>query len=254
VLSIDRYAYINRLRKTHPLEKTLFAVIPLIFCLVFEKRDLHAFVILTMSLSTVLAAGIPPKFYLKILLLPLPFVLISILAIVVNLSRSPGLMDFEIRLFSFFIGFNETSLHRGLVILTRSYACVSCLYFLSLTTPMVDIAWILRKMRVPLIFVELLTIIYRFIFELIDTAFLIKVSQESRLGYASLAKSYRSLGQLITNLFAKALQNYRDLTIAMESRLYQGEFRVLEKDYQISRGNICLLGLYFLIMSGIVVF
>jgi cobalt/nickel transport system permease protein len=254
VLSIDRYAYINRLRKIHPLEKTLFAGIPMVLCLVFERVSLHAFVMMSMALVTLVAAGIPSRFYLKILLLPLPFVLLSILAIVVNLSGTPGLMDHEISFFSIFIGFKEVSLRRGLMIFTRSYACVSCLYFISLTTPVVDIAWILRKMRVPAVFVELLTIIYRFIFELIDTAFQIKVSQESRLGYSSLTKSYRSLGQLITNLFAKALKNYRDITVAMESRLYQGEFRVLERDYLISARNLCLLVVYVTIAVSLAVF
>ena len=254
MLSIDRYAYINRLRKTHPVEKLLFAGVPLSFCLVLEQIDLYAFVILSMAFSTVLIAGIPAKFYVKILLLPLPFVLGSLLAIVVNLSRSPGQFYVEVRFFSLFAGVTESSLRQGFLILTRSYACVSCLYFISLTTPMVDIAWILRKMRAPAIFIELLIIMYRFIFELIDLAFLMKVSQESRLGYSSLIKSYRSLGQLITNLFAKALQHYRGLTAAMESRLYQGEFRVLESDYRMSQRNLCLLGGYFVIMLGLIVF
>jgi cobalt/nickel transport system permease protein len=253
VLSIDRYAYINKLSKTQPVEKLLFAAIPLSFCLVFEQMDLYAFVIVSMALSLVLVAGIPPKFYLKILLLPLPFVLGSIVAIGVNFSKVPGQLDFEIRLFSLFAGVTRTSLRSGLLLFARSYACVSCLYFISLTTPMVDIAWILKKMRVPAIFIEILMIIYRFIFELIDIAFLMQVSQESRLGYASLTKTYRSLGQLIGNLFGKAFQHYRALTMAMESRLYQGEFRVLESDYRLSHRNLCLLGGYFVIMICLVV-
>ena len=40
----------------------------------------------------------------------------------------------------------------------------------------------------------------------------------------------------------------------MESRLYQGEFRVLESDYRMSQRNLCLLGGYFVIMLGLIVF
>jgi len=63
MLSIDTYAYTNRLKKVHPIEKTLFALITLVICLGFEEMDLYVFVIASMSLITVAGAGIPVRLF-----------------------------------------------------------------------------------------------------------------------------------------------------------------------------------------------
>ena len=246
MLSIDTYAYTNRLKKAHPVEKTLFALITLGLCLAFEEMDLYLFVVSSMTLITVAGAGIPVRFYLKALAIPLPFILMGVLTVIIDVSRNPAGFDYHLQLFSLFFGVTQKSISDGQIILFRTYSCVSCLYFLSLTTPIIDIAWVMRKIKIPAVFVEILSIIYRFIFELLDTALLIKTSQESRLGYADLKKAYRSLGLLISNVFSKSFQNYKDLSMAMASRLYQGDFRVVEEHFDFSTRNIVFMGTYFM--------
>jgi len=254
MLSIDTYAYTNRLKKAHPIEKTLFALITLVICLAFEVMDLYVFVIASMSLITIAGAGIPARFYLKALTFPLPFVSMGVLAVIIDFSRNPAVFDYYLQLFSLSFGVTQKSINNGLVIFFRTYSCVCCLYFLSLTTPIIDITWVMRKIKIPAAFVEILSIIYRFIFELMDTALLIKTSQESRLGYADLKRSYRSLSLLISNVFIKCFQNYKNLSMAMASRLYQGDFRVIEEHYDFSIRNIVFMGTYFMALVCLIAF
>ena len=254
MLSIDTYAYTNRLKKAHPIEKTLFALITLVICLAFEEMDLYLFVIASMSLIIVAGAGIPVRFFLKALTFPLPFVLMGVLAVIIDFSRNPAAFDYYLQLFSLSFGVTHKSINNGLVIFFRTYSCVCCLFFLSLTTPIIDITWVMRKIKIPAAFVEILSIIYRFIFELMDTALLIKTSQESRLGYAGLKRSYRSLSLLISNVFVKCLQNYKNLSMAMASRLYQGDFRVIEERYDFSTRNIVFMGTYFMALVCLIAF
>ena len=47
---------------------------------------------------------------------------------------------------------------------------------------MTDILEVLRKMRLPALLIELMMLIYRFIFLLLETASAIMTAQESRLG------------------------------------------------------------------------
>jgi cobalt/nickel transport system permease protein len=253
MLSIDTYAYTNRFKSLHPLEKTIFSLVVLGICLAFSDPGLYIFVVFSMMGIISGWAGIPLRFYLKILAFPLPFVLLGVLTIICNFSQDPARFDLKIRVFSVFIGTTAQSAAQGLMVLLRTYACVSCLYFLSLTTPMVDIVWVMRKLRMPPVFIEILSIIYRFIFELLDTAFWIKTSQDARLGYVNFRKAMKSLGFLISNLFIKTFQNYKNLTTAMESRLYSGEFRVLEERFDFSIQTALLMGAYlaalFLLIS-----
>lgn len=253
MLSIDTYAYTNRLKKAHPAEKMLFALITLGVCLSFEEMLLYLFVIVSLTVITIAGAKIPLKFYLKVLALPLPFVLVGVLTVIIDVSRNPASFDYHLQLFSLFFGVTQKSLSTGQIIFFRTYSCVSCLYFLSLTTPIIDIAWIMRKIKIPAVFVEILSIIYRFIFELMDTALLIRTSQESRLGYADFKRAYRSLGLLISNVFAKSLQNYKALSMAMASRLYNGDFRVIEEHYDFSIRNILFMGTYFMALVFLIV-
>jgi cobalt/nickel transport system permease protein len=245
---LDKYTYTNQLRDVHPMEKGLFSLVTLGAALFFQSPWVHLFIFCSFSLLIVWAARIPTSFYLGYLSFPLPFVVLSIVTIVVNFSRDHTAFDYFLHTFFFYVGTTDGALIHGLHIFLRTFACISCLYFLSLTTPMVDIAWMLRRLKVPAIFVELMTIIYRFIFVLLETAVIIKTSQECRLGYASLKRAYLSLGQLIANLFIKALQNYRYQVLAMESRLYAGELKVLETVKTVSITNIIFMAIYFLIL------
>ncbi len=249
MLTIDKYAYINNLKHVHPFEKAIFTFIPLLFGLIFNILSLYMFVILSMSLIIVFVARISFKFFLKILCMPLPFIIISIFTIILNVDKSPEAIDYGFRFYTYYIGFTKETMMNGLTIFLRSYSSIMCLYFLSLTTPIIEITWILRKIGVPAIFTEILTIIYRFIFVLLETAMLMKTSQNCRLGYSNYKKSYLSLGLLVSNLFIKAYQNYKMLSLSLVSRGYTGELNVLEESYTYSSKNISLIIIYFIIIT-----
>jgi cobalt/nickel transport system permease protein len=123
----------------------------------------------------------------------------------------------------------------------KSLASVSCLYFLTLTTPVFEVLSVLRKLKVPKLFIELMGLIYRFIFVLLDTANMIYISQNSRLGYSTMRNSYNSLGKLISALFISSYKRSQDIYTAMESRCYDGDINLLENDYKYSYKNISLI-------------
>ena len=123
----------------------------------------------------------------------------------------------------------------------KSLASVSCLYFLTLTTPIFEILSVLKKLKVPKLFVELMGLIYRFIFVLLDTANMIYISQNSRLGYSTLKTGFNSLGKLIANLFISSYKRSQDIYTAMESRCYDGDINLLENNYTYSYKNISLI-------------
>ena len=69
--------------------------------------------------------------------------------------------------------------------------------FLTLTTPLVDLVDLWRRWRIPALLIDLMTVIYRFIFVLIDIAGRMRMAQESRLGYnTSFYRAMNSAGLL----------------------------------------------------------
>lgn len=254
MLTIDRYSYTNKLRKVNPLEKAILSLVTLILCLIFSSLKLYFFVIFSMSIIILALAKIPIKTYIKTMLIPFPFLLLSVLTIIINITKDPEFIDYGFRVYSLYFGVTTNGLTEGAYVFLRSLAAISCLYFLVLTTPMVDIVWILKKIRMPAIFTEILTIVYRFIFVLIETALEIRLSQQCRLGYSGFKRSIYSLAKLITNLFIKAYQSHKMLYISLVSRGYTGELNVIERKYNVSYRNITYMTIYLCIVLIIGVF
>ncbi|WZL74255.1 cobalt ECF transporter T component CbiQ [Clostridiaceae bacterium 35-E11] len=255
MLSIDQYAYSNALKNIHPMEKFWFALMTLGICLVSQSWQFHMIVIVTMTILTVGRAKIPLKFYGKLAVVPIFFLVLGVLTITFVITKESSVVLYGVSIGDYVIGVSAQGLRQVGVIFFRAYAAVSCLYFLALTTPMVDLIWVLKKLKTPTILTELMMIIYRFIFVLLETASLMYISQDCRLGYISHRQSYHSLGKLVSNLFLKAFYRAKELFIALSTRGYTGDILVLEDAYCLSVKNIIcitLIEILFILMAILV--
>jgi cobalt/nickel transport system permease protein len=243
VFQVDQYAYSNNLRHVHPGEKVAYALITMIICMAAPGILVPLLVMLLMAATVILRAGIPPRVYFKLLCLPLGFLLAGALTVALTVSRVPDPAVHGLTFYGFTVGVTVPGLQRAGFLLVKSLGAVSCLYFLSLTTPVVEIISVLRRLRVPAVFIELMGLIYRFIFVIMDTAEKMYVSQSSRWGYASLKTAYNSLGQLVSNLFIKSYYRSQALFTTLMARGYTGEIRVLERPFPLSKKNLALIAL-----------
>ncbi|MGI9861514.1 cobalt ECF transporter T component CbiQ [Moorella naiadis] len=240
MFSIDQYAYSNRLKGVHPGEKIAFALATLLIALVAPRPLTPAVITILMAGATIGAAGIPSRFYLQLLLVPFSFLIAGIAMIALTITNQPlaGLKGWH--LLGWTLGVTPGGIHQAGKIFLKSLGAVSCLYFLSLTTPMIDILTVLRKLRAPALLVDLISLTYRFIFVLLATVNDIYTAQAARLGYASLRASYHSLGQLAANLFIKTYRRSQDLFTALTARGYGEELQVLEVPQPFSWPFLCL--------------
>lgn len=239
MISIDKFAYINRLRNTHPVEKFSFAVITLAITVASHSLILPTLVFFVMSAAVLLAARIPVFFYGKLLLLPVFFLAAGAFSVAVN--AIPEEMIFSVVILEKKIGVSQASLHDTGRLFMKAMGSVSCLYFLILTVPVTEIINILKKIKVPVLFLELLMIVYKYIFILLETMNRIYVSQNSRLGYRNFKVSFRSLGKLVASIFAISLKKYEDMYNALESRCFTGNFHFYQRKYAHSKLNIGLI-------------
>lgn len=241
MINIDHYVHANKLLKVHPAEKFTLALVTMIVCLVSTSIFIPLIVLVLMTGLIILKADIPAKFFVHLMLLPITFLLIGELSIAFSISGQTTGFLYHYAIGSFIIGVTAQDLHTAVHLFFKSLGSVSCLYFLALTTPMLEIITVLRKLKVPVLFVELMSLVYRFIFVLLETAATIRTSQSSRLGYVSLQSSFRATSQLFYSLFIRAFQRSQAVATALEARCYNGEIRVLEKEYPVSVRNYTLV-------------
>ncbi|MCY9138931.1 cobalt ECF transporter T component CbiQ [Peribacillus frigoritolerans] len=232
----------------------VFALSLLLFSLTVRDMAVSLITFTVMSTLIIFAAKIPLSYYLKLLLLPGFFILSGTITILFSFtskftSISNIWWSWKIGNWQIFI--SDDSFGTVANLITVVFCSISCLYFLTLTTPITVILSVLRKLKVPSLLVDLIELTYRFIFIFLDTALAIHQSQASRLGYGSFRKGIRSLGLLISSLFLGVLQRSGQLTMAMNARGYQENLSYIEDTYTYSSRNwliaIVILGSLILI-------
>ncbi|MBS6397436.1 MAG: cobalt ECF transporter T component CbiQ [Clostridiales bacterium] len=243
MIAIDKLCYGSRLRYVNASEKTAFAVVTLLVCVAGRSLLIAGIVLGTMGILTVGKGGIPFSRYVRLLLVPLGFLLLSTLAIMVNISTAP-LDLFAVQVGSRYVTGSTEGMMRAVRLVATALAGVSCLYFLSLSTPVTDILTVLEKWHCPGLLIELMLLIYRFIFVLLDIAAAISTAQDSRLGNRNFKTACHSFGILGAALFVRALKKSNALYDAMEARCYDGRIRVLKEDYPPSGRIIAGIVIY----------
>ena len=151
---------------------------------------------------------------------------------------------FAISIGSFYLTGSVTDVFFCLRLICTAFASVSCLYFLALSTPVTDLVLALRRFHIPPLLIELMILIYRFIFLLQEIAHQISVAQKSRLGNCNYRTAIRSFGALLSALFIRSVRQSSILFDALEARGYHGEIQVLEEIVPPRRHEIFLFFIF----------
>lgn len=226
MIAIDKYAYNNGLLNANPILKFTIGAILLMASIIFNNRVFFAIVMGLMSFSIIFLAKIDFKYYMKLLAIPIYFLIFSIMATLISISKEPIDFIINIKLYKFYIGVSSLSLNISINLLLRSMCCLTCTYFLVLTIPFNQMILILKKLYIPNTAIEITVLVYRFIFIFLEEIQELYISQHLRFGYINLRTSYKSLAILIGALFIRVMNRYKDMSISLETKLYNGEFYV----------------------------
>lgn len=252
MIVIDKLCYNSRLRYVNAGEKFFFAVLTLLACVISRSVAVACIVLAVTGILTVWKGGIPFSRYVRFMTVPLVFLLFSTAAIVLNLSAAP--MDlFAWKIGSVWLTGSRSSLLYAVQLILTALASVSCLYFLSFNTPMPDILNVLRVLHCPRIIIELMLLIYRYIFVLLEISSSIRTAQDSRLGNKDYRTSLKSFGALASALFIRAIKKSNALYDAMESRCYDGTIHVLNETYPPVKKEIAAIVIFEALLYGFLI-
>lgn len=230
-IKIYTLAYTNNLRWL-PVKHKLILATTLLIITYLSHPPVQILIFTWMSIWIVAYARIPIKTFSRLIYIALLFWLTSVPALAINAVSTTHLPDIQsdaltgFIISSYYIYISSHGIIQVLTILTRALAALSCLYFIILTVPFVELLQTLRKLGLPQILTELLLLMYRFIFVLLNTASTLWIAQQARFGYRTFNSSMKSLALLIGQLFQRTIENYRQMLLSVESRGFNGEFRV----------------------------
>lgn len=238
ILSVDYYAYASHMRSWNATFKIIFSMLCLLLCLILNNIYVSIAVILIMGYMTVVIGGLELDHYISMLLIPIVFLLFGSAAIAVGFSWNP-VGQYNLNVFGwFYIYCSQASLWKASCLIFKALGAVSALYMMTLTTPLSELIVVLRKAHIPKVIIELMNMIYRYIFIMLDTHSRMKNSAEARLGYVDFKTSCYSFGQVASNLLIVSLKRGTDYYNALESRCYNGDLQFLEEEKPIRKNQV----------------
>lgn len=232
MLIIDRFSYTNKFSNSSPYAKTAVSLALIVLSIINSNIYILCAMIAGIALTTILGAGIPKKSYAKMIAAPAIYLIISIFAIIFSFGFSDSvqtenfvyLKQFE--LLNFYIGLAEGSVKNGLILGLRSLSGIASMYFLILTTPCSQQIKVMKKAKLPVVFIELYVLTYRFIAIFFEEVILIHTAQKIRFGYNNYKNSMNSLAILIKILFVRIMIRFKDMESILEIKHFDGNFYV----------------------------
>ena len=241
---LDDYALMSPLRHQNNWLKLAIVFFGLIIGVSCISPVTPVFIALCMSITTIVFGRVSPKFYFKLLLAPMGFAAAGVLIIAFFSGSGQDLLSFK--LIGYPLSIKVDGLELALLVLSRSISGICCLYFLALTTPMIELFAVFKASRLPESLIELTMLIYRYIFVFLEIALSIMYAQTIRLGYSNFKRSIKSIGMLTSTLFIRSLEQGDKLFLAMNSRCYNGKITVFEVHKPIKTVELLLTSAYFI--------
>ncbi len=235
---IDQYAYCNRIRSIDPAHKAGLALWVVFLCLLLNKPLVGLVAVGWMMALAVRLAGLSARTFGRVLLAQAAFLVMTTIGVVMSVSLTDPRpqLPWAAALGPLWFSSSPDALYLGLSLIMRALGAAAAMNFLALTTPLVDMVELFRRWRIPEEIIDIMTVIYRYIFVLLESMDRMYMAQESRLGYhTGYFRTMNSAALLGSRLFIDAFQRSHRLQIALESRGFSGSLRVLPATYQPDR-------------------
>lgn len=231
--SIDYCAYNSAIRSWNTECKLLFALAAVITVIASENILAALYTFIFMGIVNIYIAKLSIKEYLYAIKIPALFILAGSIAVGIGFSKEvQGICCLDIGFVYLYV--TKESLKEMSNVVLKAFGAVSAMYVVTLSTPAGEVVTSLKKLHFPGIFIELMYLVYRYIFVLFDEVHKMRNAGMARLGYSSFTVSCKSFSMMLGNLLIVSMRNSRIYYDAMESRCYNGclEFYIEKRSVQ----------------------
>jgi cobalt/nickel transport system permease protein len=240
--NLDYYAQANALRDVNCYLKLALGMGAILICVASPGPLAPLLILFSLSAITLVFAKIPARVYVELLHIPLLFAFFSVIVILFLSGGGQPLLIFSIA--NVQLTATTGSANLAFLVLVRTFGGMCGLFFIALTTPMIEIFSVMHTLRVPPVIVDLSMLIYHFIFVFIGQAIAIHDAQTIRHGYTSFKRSLNSMAMLGAMLFIRAWKEAEDLIMAMDCRCYDGKLELPGQQNPPKRVAIAAISVY----------
>lgn len=248
-MGIDYYAYHSGMRDWNTSIKLGFGMGTLVLVVGLNSPAVSALSLAAMNLLVLAAARVSWKDWLRLLAVPLFFVLFSSLVIALEILDAPK-GDWNLQLGMGFLCLSRRGLWLAARVFLKGSAGASALLMMALSTPMGEWIAVFRKLHLPELIITLMYLIYRYLFLLLELTGQMRMAARARLGDRTLRQSFQCFAKIAGNLLVLSLEKSDACYDAMLSRGYRGSLCFWTETRPIKWKQVVLMAVYFAILAG----
>lgn len=231
---IEQSAYANRWRSVSPAAKGVFAASGFVAAFAAGSPLSAVIVASLLTVVSVLGAGVALGRYLRVAVPALFFLALGSLSLAFSLDVANDTPVLRLA---------PAGLDKLAEVGARSLGALAALLFLVLTTPLIDLIALLRRLKTPELLLEIMVLCYRMLFVFSAVVHDTLTAQSARLGYATPRLAIRSLGELAANLTLQVWQRAHALNVAAQARNNDGPLRFIEPVFARAGRDCCIAAL-----------
>ena len=209
--TIDSLATNNRLTKTNPVLKAGLGIFFLALAFFIDRWEIHLAIVILTLIVVRFVAKINLKKFIKLYKIPAAFIVLGVISILIGFGYNTENYTHYIKIGNIYAGFQKSMINDAKLILSRSLAAISATFFISVTTPITQLAQVLKLM-------------YRFIQIFSIELEAMHSAGELKHGFESPKTWLRSVSEITKMLFFRVMRSYTDFKNALDLKLFDGNF------------------------------
>ena len=250
--TVDTAAYRSPMFRWSPIAKLFLVLSLLVLNIASSSIWMSVFSgIIGLSLFLYGSSLRPPSVMMKLFIYAQAFIIIAALLFAVVLPAENEIV-MTITLFGLKINFTDAGVSFAILIYARATAALLLMFAFAVSTPVPHLSNALKKLKLPDVFVEMMVLIYRYTFLLMESAERMHLAAECRFGYSGYGKSMRTTSKLFVGVFMRSLDTAERGQVTLQCRNYRGEFKSLSEYDKVSKWPTVLCAL--LVCAAVIFF
>jgi cobalt ECF transporter T component CbiQ len=232
MFELDEMAYRSAALRWSPAGKFVLALTMLVASLLANTLIVPLTVLLVGTI--LLGYSVRFRFPKVIGALVLEGIGIMVLGGAVIAAVTPGETVWAIDLALLKITFSGEGITTASMVTLRALAGISVMLFFATSTPIPHFADMLVRFKVPKLFAELMVMVYKYSFMLLDEVGRMHLAAECRLGFHGRMNTLRTYAKMMTGMFIRSIETSERSNIGMQCRNYQGGVGMLRQPQGMS--------------------
>lgn len=247
-IRMDALAYSSRMLSWAPLGK-LILVIAVLVVNVMTDSVITAFAVLALGLALMAySTNMRIPFMLGVAIAEALLILIVACGIIsINGDHSqPCIWSEHFLWLDFYM--TADSFNQAWLVLLRSVAGITMMMAFATSTPIPHLAQALRQIRIPDEICEIVVLIYRYAFLLLERMDTMWSAAGSRLGFSGIRRSISTVASIAVGIFTSSMNLADKAQVSLECRGYRGYFPIYNRPQRAGIGWISVAVIAFALL------